>query len=132
VHHTAVPEPTLAGGSPEAEAAHMRDLESLHLDRGWAAIGYHFVVMPSGRIYAGRPAEAVGAHVEGHNLDTIGVALAGDFEREKPTSEAVTALERVKALVPGASTVPVLPHRDLASTRCPGRFLAESLPRGGV
>ena len=34
--------------------AHARD-PAWHLDRGWATVGYHFVVSPSGRIFSAAP-----------------------------------------------------------------------------
>lgn len=46
-------------------------------DRGWADIGYHYVINRNGSVMIGRPLEKVGAHVKGHNTGTIGICLIG-------------------------------------------------------
>jgi hypothetical protein len=127
VHHTGIrPEP---GGGARSEAAFLRRLQRLHLSRGWIDLGYHFVIMPSGRVYAGRPPYAIGAHAIGHNRQSLGVALAGDFDVERPTAEAVEALHGLLSPgVPGIPAAPVVPHCELADTRCPGRFLYSVVP----
>jgi hypothetical protein len=131
LHHTAVRNPALEQGDLAAESAYMRGIEQLHLDRGWSAVGYHFVIMPSGRVFEGRPLWALGAHVEGHNHGTIGIALAGNFEEASPTSAAVQSLQALaQRLTPGGSALTLLPHGDLMETACPGRFLREALPTG--
>lgn len=48
-----------------------------HWGRGWLDIGYHFVVDPDGTVRPGRPIELPGAHVQGHNVDTIGMVYIG-------------------------------------------------------
>jgi len=107
---------------------YMRGIERLHLDRGWSCIGYHYVVMPSGRVFAGRPEDAQGAHALGHNHETLGVAVAGNFEHEPPTP---AMLDSLFALLEGLSAPPgaLLTHADLdPNTACPGRLLLEALP----
>jgi hypothetical protein len=129
VHHTAVRDPALDLGDLAAEAAYMRRIEQIHLERGWSAVGYHFVIMPSGRVFAGRPPWALGAHAEGHNQGTIGIALAGNFEEESPTSAAVRSLHTLaQRVTPGGRGLTLLPHGDLMETACPGRFLRQALP----
>lgn len=49
---------------------------------GWAGIGYHFVIRKDGTIERGRPLSVVGAHAQGDNLHTIGICMAGNFEKE--------------------------------------------------
>lgn len=128
LHHTAIQDPTLAAGGPSAEAAYMKGIERLHLDRGWAAIGYHFVIMPSGRVYRGRPHSAIGAHAEGNNRDSIGIALAGDFEQERPHPAAIDSLRSLAAdLAPPGRLLPLVAHGDLTPTACPGRLLRTTL-----
>jgi N-acetylmuramoyl-L-alanine amidase len=46
-------------------------------DNGWAGIGYHYLIDRDGTVVKGRPIERAGAHVRGHNKDTIGIALFG-------------------------------------------------------
>lgn len=123
LHHTDLPAAGLAGDRA-AEAAYVREIQRAHFAREFADIGYHFVVMPSGRIFAGRPVGVLGAHVAGHNTGSVGIALAGDFNVEEPTEAALAGAARVlDRLVPGARDVPLLGHQDLAPKDCPGRFL---------
>jgi hypothetical protein len=129
LHHTAY-RSTRIGTTLEAQSRHVREIERWHLDRGFLAIGYHFVISPTGRIFRGRPVDRMGAHVKGHNRGTIGICLMGDFERERPTVAALAALAAVQTrLVPGGAGRPVLGHREHAgqATACPGRFLATYL-----
>jgi hypothetical protein len=127
LHHTAIPDPALAGCDPAAEADYMRRIEELHRDRGWRGVGYHFVVMPSGRVYEGRPSWSIGAHASGHNGDSIGIALAGDFEEGRPEAPAVGALPALAATCEAGTPIPLVAHGDLAETACPGRHLREAV-----
>jgi ribosomal protein S18 acetylase RimI-like enzyme len=130
LHHTAIPAAHLAGKGLRAEAAYIRGVQGRHRARGWFDIGYHLVVMPSGRVFAGRPLSALGAHVVGHNRGTVGIAVAGDFEQERPTPEALQALGTLLAdLIPADGEVQLVGHRDLAETTCPGRFLYPVIQR---
>jgi N-acetylmuramoyl-L-alanine amidase len=127
LHHTAFASSGIAGTTLAAEARHMRQIQQWHLDRGWATVGYHFVVSPTGRIFRGRPVDRLGAHVLGHNAGTVGICLMGNFQTERPTSSALASLEHVRTrLVPGGARVPLLGHRDHRgheSSACPGRNL---------
>lgn len=136
LHHTAFPTSGIGGKSLEVEAAHMRDIQRWHFDRGWATVGYHFVVSPTGRVFRGRPVDRLGAHVLGHNVGTVGICLMGDFELERPTRPALASLEHVRRrLVPGGAKAPLLGHRDHRgheTSACPGRNLERSTDnRGG-
>lgn len=55
----------------------VKDISQWHRAKGWIGCGYHFVIRRDGTIEEGRPVNAVGAHVEGHNSTTIGICLAG-------------------------------------------------------
>jgi N-acetylmuramoyl-L-alanine amidase len=130
LHHTAYRSDRIRGTSVEAQSRHVREIERWHLERGFLAIGYHFVISPTGRIFVGRPIDRMGAHVEGHNRGTVGICLMGDFEQERPTVAALAALAAVRTqLVPGAVGLPLVGHRDHSgqATLCPGRHLAAYL-----
>jgi hypothetical protein len=47
------------------------------MEKGYADIGYHFIVSRTGQIFEGRSIEYVGAHVRGPNPGNIGVAMWG-------------------------------------------------------
>ena len=96
--------------SKDGVAKSREDLVREHQARGFRTIGYHWVVEPDGRIVAGRPEAEIGAHVEGHNADTIGVCMIGT-KAFKPAAWASLAalVKRLQAAHPGAK---VCGHRD--------------------
>ena len=107
-----------------------------HLALGWSGVGYHFFIDALGRIWQGRPLGVVGAHTYGHNADalrrtyTIGVALAGNFERERPTAAQLRALVVLGVWLSYTQGFPyhhVKGHRDYLATLCPGLFLYSEL-----
>jgi N-acetylmuramoyl-L-alanine amidase len=108
----------------------MRAIQGGHLRRGMMDVGYHFVVMPSGTVFVGRPLSARGAHARAHNSGAVGIALAGNFDEEEPTTDAVRSLERLLRRLTGArrGTVSVVGHGELTgSTACPGGSLRRYL-----
>jgi hypothetical protein len=48
-----------------------------HLNRGFNDIGYHKYVDRSGYAHNGRDLNVIGAHTQGHNQDSIGIAYEG-------------------------------------------------------
>ena len=46
-------------------------------DNGWSDIGYHWVIERDGKLQHGRHAQSQGAHVRGHNHESIGICLVG-------------------------------------------------------
>lgn len=63
--------------SPHGRGDDAETIHRWHLERGWSGIGYHFVITESGEIQNGRPLYWQGAHVNGHNKDTVGICLIG-------------------------------------------------------
>lgn len=50
-------------------------------------IGYHYVIKRNGALEAGRKESEVGAHVGGHNSDTIGICLVGGLNAQTGAAE---------------------------------------------
>ena len=75
VHCTATRPAWMPSATPAQRAAEVR---RWHMqDRGWRDIGYHFLIDRDGTFVTGRPIEQTGAHTQGRNTGTIGVALFG-------------------------------------------------------
>jgi hypothetical protein len=109
VHHSA------SGNNPSNPASVVRDLYKYHVvDRGYADVGYNFVIDHRGNIYEGRwarnysPGEihdgedenglgVMGAHAEGVNAGSCGVVLLGNFTSVKPTNAMINALIQLLA-----------------------------------
>lgn len=123
IHHVGIPD-----GDTSAAAIH-----KAHLANGWAGIGYQYVIRKDGTIERGRPLATVGAHAEGQNYHTVGVNVTGNFEKEIPTKQQITSLEKLLVFLcqtygirPGIATI--VGHRDVNSTDCPGKNLYRMLP----
>ena len=53
------------------------DIKIWHMQRGFDTIGYHFVIRRNGVVELGRNINVAGAHVEGHNTNSIGICMVG-------------------------------------------------------
>lgn len=56
----------------------IEQLRKDHKARGFEDIGYHIVIQPDGEATNTRPLNKMGAHCEGENHDSIGIALVGE------------------------------------------------------
>ena len=59
-------------------------------DRGWSDIGYHYVIKLDGCLEAGRPIHKTGAHVKGHNADSIGICYIGGVDEDMNPKDTMT------------------------------------------
>jgi hypothetical protein len=149
VHHTA----GRNGYSASESAAIVRSIELYHVKgNGWNDIGYNFLVDRFGTVFEGRGGgvdrNIVGAHAEGFNTGSVGVAVIGDYGSTSVSKAAEDALARVLAWrldiahvdplgtlshlsggnprFPGGLPVflrAVSGHRDTGFTSCPGNAL---------
>lgn len=103
----------------------VRSIQDFHMGphRGWADIGYNFLVDVQGRIYEGRGWLTVGAHAPDHNTSGIGVCMIGQ------DGDATAAAERSirwlydEACRRAGRSLAKLGHRDVYATSCPGNEL---------
>ncbi|MBD0318987.1 MAG: N-acetylmuramoyl-L-alanine amidase [Gemmatimonadetes bacterium] len=71
-------------GAPSGEDGSAASIHAYHQlpkakgGRGWAGIGYHFVVRKTGKVERGRPLDRLGAHVQGANSSGIGICCSGN------------------------------------------------------
>ena len=95
------------------------DIHKMHLNFGWDGIGYHKVILRSGKVENGRPEYWLGAHVKGKNDISLGVCLIG---RDKFTKKQFTSLEKIlknwKRLYPQSK---IVGHYNTGNTQktCP-------------
>jgi N-acetyl-anhydromuramyl-L-alanine amidase AmpD len=57
-------------------------VDQWHLAKKWAGIGYHYLIHLDGSIEAGRPENAIGSHIEGHNAYSIGIVYVGGLDAQ--------------------------------------------------
>lgn len=158
VHHTAI-FPRYAPG--EAPAA-IRQMCINHIrDRKFSDIAYHLLIDRYGVIYQGRAgsmlAPIVGAHAQGFNKGSVGVALIGNFSDEpipdpmqKSLVRTIAWLSQLHGFDPGAVSphtstggpsslieegrtvaLPgIIPHRRVAPSDCPGAHAARYVNSG--
>jgi len=126
--------------------------------RGWDDIGYNFLVDRFGRIYKGRAGgnenPVVGAHAQGFNSQSTGIAALGTHESSSLSTDGVSAMARLIHWKLGHHGVPVTGsttltsgggetnrypagtavrlrrisgHRDVSPTTCPGQRLYDQI-----
>ena len=153
VHHTAGANGYTAAQSP----AIVKAIQLYHVQgNGWNDIGYNFLVDRFGTVYEGRyggiERNVVGAHAEGFNTGSVGVAVIGEYSSLAVAAKARSSLAALLAWrldiahVDPASTqsfisggnarfaagLPVFlrtvsGHRDTGFTDCPGTALYDLL-----
>jgi hypothetical protein len=154
VHHTAG-----SNSYTRAQSASIvRGIQRYHvLANGWDDIGYNFLVDKYGQIFEGRyggvDRNVVGAHAQGFNTGSAGIALIGSYESTAPSAAARTALTRLIAWrldvahadplstfswrssgnprFPAGRNITlrtISGHRDTGYTTCPGSRLYGELP----
>lgn len=94
-----------------------------HLQKGWSTIGYHYVIRRNGSLENGREETSVGAHVAGHNEESIGICLVGGIDLlGKPennfTAGQFETLHRLLGELRGRyPATRIVGHRDLSPNR---------------
>ncbi|TPW20652.1 MAG: N-acetylmuramoyl-L-alanine amidase [Elusimicrobia bacterium] len=127
VHHTMGHQTV---GEAETAAA-VRGIQGFHQgpERGWADIGYHFLIDGEGRVAEGRPANVLGAHAAEANQGNLGISLMGNFNVQQPTDPQMDSLERLAAYLALRYDIPVMKsgylegHNHHGETSCPGTHL---------
>lgn len=112
--------------TPEGRHFTAADIDSWHRRRGFAGIGYHYVVLLDGTVEPGREEERAGAHCLGRNACSIGVCYIGGCAADGVTPKDTRTPAQRAALLrllgellrrfPGAA---VRGHRDFAAKACP-------------
>lgn len=111
--------------TPEGRHVTVKDIDRWHRDRGFSQIGYHWVIYLDGSIHKGRSEEIAGAHVVGHNANSIGVCYIGGVDEMMRPKDTRTKEQRatLRSLVsslknkyPGAT---VHGHNEFAAKACP-------------
>ncbi|XP_045510417.1 peptidoglycan-recognition protein LE-like isoform X3 [Colias croceus] len=103
----------------------VRVIQTFHIEsRGWDDIGYNFLVGGDGSVYYGRGWDYIGAHTQGYNKYSIGIAFIGTFNNYQPAKQQIEACQKLIArgvqMGKLAKDYKLLAHRQLMSTLSPG------------
>lgn len=153
IHHTATTDNYASNQSDDI----IRSIYAYHVrTNGWDDIGYNFIIDRYGRIFEGRyggvTRNVIGAHAQGFNTGSTGIAILGNFAGSKPPEVAMQSLKRLVSwrmdqgtVDPSASVTytsrgsnkypagtrvrlsRVVGHRDVGHTECPGNPLQGAL-----
>ncbi len=116
IHHSAI--------SRTKKSEQFDAINNYHKNKGWGMIGYHYLIEPSGELKKGREETTIGAHCYGHNHDSLGICLAGNFDIEYPTREQEISLSKLlETLQEKYPKAEIKHHRDFRNTHCPGKLL---------
>ena len=157
VHHTVSLNDYSAAEAPAIVLAICRYHRN---SNGWNDIGYNFLVDKYGQVFEGRAGgidqAVVGAHAQGYNSVSTGIACLGDFTAIAQTPQAMDVLARVIGWKLSLHAVPtqglvtvtsaggpsnryplgtpvtferISGHRDGDNTACPGDVLYTQLPQ---
>jgi hypothetical protein len=139
LHHTYLANSPAINATKDIEINRMRQIYNGHVNgNGWDDIGYHYIIMPSGRIYEARKENKKGAHDVIN--DGIGIAFDGMFVNQTISQQQFDAAvelctylcRKFNFLDPvtpvptptadfGIKNIPLIClHRDRVSTECPG------------
>jgi len=114
----------------------VEEIDRWHKGNGWSGgIGYHFVVDRQGDVCVGRPVEKVGAHVKGHNSNSIGICLVGghggaatDKFEDHFTDMQRKALDKLLSdLTKEHKDAKIRGHNEVAAKACPSFTVKEYL-----
>ena len=101
------------------------DIERWHKQRGFAKIGYHFVIYLDGSVHKGRDISEIGAHVQGQNSNSISICYIGgldatgkakDTRTDAQKASLVKLVAELKAQFPDAT---IHGHKEFANKACP-------------
>lgn len=124
VHHSAMP----SCSTREECVTQMKAIQDLHMDdNGWDDIGYTYLVGGDGGVYEGRGWDVIPAQCKGHNAESYGICIMGDYSHVLPPSAAMQAVKDMIdcGVQQGKVTTghEVFGHRDGRCTSCPGDAL---------
>jgi len=91
------------------------------LQKGWVAVGYHYVIDKKGNIQLGRMETTSGAHSVGWNNNSIGICLVGHFDYEIPTDEQLIPASSLATNLCqryGITSLRVISHKQSNIKRC--------------
>ncbi|XP_055686888.1 peptidoglycan-recognition protein LF-like [Lutzomyia longipalpis] len=112
----------------------VKDLQKFHMDtHGWDDIGYNFLVGGDGSAYEGRGWEKQGAHTKNYNVNAIGIAFIGTFNKVTPPEEQLRAFRNLLQWGIDSKKLDemykLFGHRQFSPTSSPGQVLYDIIKK---
>ena len=138
IHHEGMDREDFSSMSEVREQ--LRKVQSAHRNRGYADIGYHFLIDYNGRTWEGRPIKYQGAHAGNGdaNRGNIGICLMGNFQEQRPARAQLASMQRLVHFLMEKYTIDddhIYTHREmrvmyhLSDTDCPGMYLQREVDK---
>lgn len=103
----------------------VESIDTIHKNKGWTCIGYHFYVRLDGSTYRGRQEDTIGAHAYGHNNTSIGICAEGNFENYPMNNEQKRAIVELIKYIKGKYPITAIKrHKDVCATACPRQIIS--------
>lgn len=119
--------------TPEGRDIDAATIKDWHVNGNkWSDIGYHYVIKLDGTIESGRPLDIAGAHVKGHNADSIGICYIGGADADMNPKDTLNECqeESMRELIFSLRMVwdkhlTLHGHNEYASKACPSFKVSE-------
>lgn len=111
--------------TPEGHDVTVKEIDRWHKERGYAAIGYHYVITLDGQVHKGRAEEIKGAHCKGHNSKSIGICYVGGCDKDMNPKDTRTfeqknsLIQLVNSLKLKYPNATIHGHNEFSSKSCP-------------
>lgn len=92
-------------------------------------VGYHFWIERDGTVIQARTETEIGAHTLGQNYTSLGIGLAGNFDKEMPSDEQMASLGALLSRLCFAHAIAgnlIFPHRHFNPKTCYGMLLSDT------
>lgn len=121
--------------TPSWREVSVDEIRRWHVEgNGWSDIGYHYVILLDGTVARGRPLDVAGAHVKGHNKDSIGVVYVGGTDvtgqpQDTLNSNQLFGLYKVVTSLRNLfGPLTLHGHNEFSDKACPSFIVSEKLP----
>ena len=113
-----------------------KEIDEWHRKKGWGVVyngnkihcGYHFIVRIDGSVEIGRPIELPGAHVKGHNKNSVGVTYVGGLDKNMNPKDTRTLKQKEALKCINENLIDILGSLDISGHR----DHSEDLNKNGV
>ncbi len=111
-----------AGSRPDRYRMTIEDIRTMHLERGFSDIGYHYYIDSDGNVHDGRSEAFTGAHEPKINSRSVSICLEGGYrgKLDYPAPQLASLRQLIKDLRVSYSSAVVVGHNTFRDDKtCP-------------